>query len=223
MGHAACRRRLPAVPPRHARGRGERRADLPGPSGGECCRGQNDHDGVDLTVRWPLGESGHVPEEFLGRAGVSDRGLHRLRETEFAGDRQEESVWIENVDLCSTAAGNPTAAGGHDDHSRAGAGPRADAAPHIGTPHPGPGEVPRRLDRLRRLLTGRDRDGLRLPQGGAGRAGGGRTGEIPPARRIGHALQLEPRLDEAEMEELVIDAWRMVVPKKVAAARLGAA
>lgn len=28
-------------------------------------------------------------------------------------------------------------------------------------------------------------------------------------------------LDEAEMEELVIDAWRMVVPKKVAAARLG--
>lgn len=28
-------------------------------------------------------------------------------------------------------------------------------------------------------------------------------------------------LDEPEMEELVIDAWRMVVPKKVAAARLG--
>ncbi|MGW5412847.1 MmcQ/YjbR family DNA-binding protein [Actinomadura geliboluensis] len=28
-------------------------------------------------------------------------------------------------------------------------------------------------------------------------------------------------LDEPEMRELVIDAWRMVVPKKVAAARLG--
>lgn len=28
-------------------------------------------------------------------------------------------------------------------------------------------------------------------------------------------------LDEPEMEELVVDAWRMVVPKKVAAARLG--
>ena len=28
-------------------------------------------------------------------------------------------------------------------------------------------------------------------------------------------------LDEPEMCELVIDAWRMVVPKKVAAARLG--
>ena len=28
-------------------------------------------------------------------------------------------------------------------------------------------------------------------------------------------------LDEPEMRELVMDAWRMVVPKKVAAARLG--
>ncbi|MFA1545051.1 MmcQ/YjbR family DNA-binding protein [Actinomadura chokoriensis] len=28
-------------------------------------------------------------------------------------------------------------------------------------------------------------------------------------------------LDEPEMRELVVDAWRMVVPKKVAAARLG--
>ncbi|WP_245667448.1 MmcQ/YjbR family DNA-binding protein [Actinomadura macra] len=28
-------------------------------------------------------------------------------------------------------------------------------------------------------------------------------------------------LDEPEMRELVIEAWRMVVPKKVAAARLG--
>ncbi|MDL4817623.1 MmcQ/YjbR family DNA-binding protein [Actinomadura opuntiae] len=28
-------------------------------------------------------------------------------------------------------------------------------------------------------------------------------------------------LDEPEMHELVMDAWRMVVPKKVAAARLG--
>jgi hypothetical protein len=28
-------------------------------------------------------------------------------------------------------------------------------------------------------------------------------------------------LDEAEMRELVIDAWRMVVPKRVAAAHLG--
>jgi hypothetical protein len=28
-------------------------------------------------------------------------------------------------------------------------------------------------------------------------------------------------LDESEMRELVMDAWRMVVPKKVAAARLG--
>ncbi len=29
-------------------------------------------------------------------------------------------------------------------------------------------------------------------------------------------------LDQAEMEELVLDAWRMCVPKKVAAAHLGA-
>ena len=29
-------------------------------------------------------------------------------------------------------------------------------------------------------------------------------------------------LDPEEMRELVIDAWRMVVPKKVAAAHLGA-
>ncbi|TDE30662.1 MmcQ/YjbR family DNA-binding protein [Actinomadura sp. 6K520] len=29
-------------------------------------------------------------------------------------------------------------------------------------------------------------------------------------------------LDEPDMRELVMDAWRMVVPKKVAAARLGA-
>jgi hypothetical protein len=28
-------------------------------------------------------------------------------------------------------------------------------------------------------------------------------------------------LDEAEMRELVVDAWRMVVPKRVAAAHLG--
>jgi hypothetical protein len=28
-------------------------------------------------------------------------------------------------------------------------------------------------------------------------------------------------LDPAEMEELVLDAWRMCVPKKVAAAHLG--
>jgi hypothetical protein len=29
-------------------------------------------------------------------------------------------------------------------------------------------------------------------------------------------------LDPEEMQELIIDAWRMVVPKKVAAAHLGA-
>ncbi|WP_021592430.1 MmcQ/YjbR family DNA-binding protein [Actinomadura welshii] len=34
-----------------------------------------------------------------------------------------------------------------------------------------------------------------------------------------HAWTAE--LDEPEMRELVIEAWRMVVPKKVAAARLG--
>jgi len=28
-------------------------------------------------------------------------------------------------------------------------------------------------------------------------------------------------IDQDEMEELVLDAWRMVVPKKVAAERLG--
>jgi len=28
-------------------------------------------------------------------------------------------------------------------------------------------------------------------------------------------------MDDVEMEEIVIDAWRMVVPKRVAAAHLG--
>ncbi|HEX3189478.1 MAG TPA: AMP-binding protein, partial [Streptosporangiaceae bacterium] len=51
------------------------------------------------------------------------------------------------------------------------AGDRDVAAAHLRAPDQGPREVPRRPDRLRLGLAGRGADGVRFPQGGAGRAG----------------------------------------------------
>ena len=52
-----------------------------------------------------------------------------------------------------------------------------------------------------------------------------RPGEVPAPERVGPALQLGrvglAALDHDELTELVLDAWRMVVPKRVARERLG--
>ena len=48
-------------------------------------------------------------------------------------------------------------------------------------------------DRLRRLLPGRDDDGLRLPQGGAGGARGVGARHVPPPQAVGHPLPLGRR------------------------------
>src|SRR6058998_2237050 len=49
------------------------------------------------------------------------------------------------------------------------------------------------------------------------------TFQMPPASDLRYhwvEVRLEA-IDDVEMEEIVIDAWRMVVPKRVAAAHLG--
>src|SRR3954468_20816802 len=56
-----------------------------------------------------------------------------------------------------------------------------------------PRQVPRRADRLRRLLARRDADGLRVLQGGARGAGGVRASEVPHAHGRRPALQLGHR------------------------------
>ena len=43
----------------------------------------------------------------------------------------------------------------------------------------------------------------------------------PSDQRYNWVLVRLDAIDEAEMRELVVDAWRMVVPKRVAAAHLG--
>ncbi|CAA9276720.1 MAG: YjbR family protein, partial [uncultured Blastococcus sp.] len=67
----------------------------------------------------------------------------------------------------------------------------------VGTVVPGsrtrPAEVPCRADRLRGLLPGRDRDGLRVPQGGTGGARPERAAQVPAAGGVGHALPLGAR------------------------------
>src|SRR3954471_6203850 len=54
-------------------------------------------------------------------------------------------------------------------------------------------EVPRQADRLRGVLPRRERDGLRIPQGGAGRARRERAAQVPDAVGVGYALQLGAR------------------------------
>ena len=81
-------------------------------------------------------------------------------------------------------------------------------------------EVPCRSDRLRRTQPGRDRDRVRLPEGRTRRTGGG------AARRVLLPRESELRfhwieawldaLDADELRELVLEAWRMVVPQRVA-------
>lgn len=43
----------------------------------------------------------------------------------------------------------------------------------------------------------------------------------PPDRRYNWVVVRLAAIDDDEMRELVLDAWRMVVPKRVAAAHLG--
>ena len=85
-----------------------------------------------------------------------------------------------------------------------------------------PREVPRRADRLRRLLARRDADGLRVLQGGARGPGGVRAREVPDAHRRRPALQLghrpagrhrHPGDARARLRRVAV-----VVPKKLAAA-----
>src|SRR5205814_9147307 len=54
---------------------------------------------------------------------------------------------------------------------------------------------PGRADRVPGVLPGRDRDGVRVSQGGAGGAGRGRADQVPPARRGEHALPVGAGLD----------------------------
>jgi hypothetical protein len=67
-------------------------------------------------------------------------------------------------------------------------------------------------------------DGLRLSEGGA-RGTGRRCREVFPADpsdlRYNWVRVWLQAIDQTEMRELVVDAWRMVVPKRVAAAYLG--
>ena len=72
--------------------------------------------------------------------------------------------------------------GSADGHRRRRPHGHPHAAPHQRAPDPGPGEVPGRPDRLRRHLPRRDRDGVRLPEGGARGPGRVRPGQVPPAR-----------------------------------------
>jgi hypothetical protein len=82
-----------------------------------------------------------------------------------------------------------------------------------------------KFHRLHRLLAQRDGDGLRLPEGGARGDGSLGAPQVPHARHVRSPLPVArvrtDAIDEAEMRELVLDAWRMVVPKRVAAAHDG--
>ena len=75
----------------------------------------------------------------------------------------------------------------------------------------------------RRVLPRRADHGLRLPQGGARRPGRRGAGQVPDAAesdlRYNWVVVRLAAIDDDEMRELVLDAWRMVVPKKVARAR----
>jgi len=83
-------------------------------------------------------------------------------------------------------------------------------------------EVSRVSDRLSRALAGRDRARLRLPErGGEWLVGTEPEKFLLPSRSDLRYNWVHVRLaaiDAAEMRELVSDAWRMVVPKRVAAA-----
>ena len=87
------------------------------------------------------------------------------------------------------------------------------------------GALPGRPHRLRRLLRRRDDHGLRLPQRRAGGARGLRARQVPPARpsdmRYRWVCVRLNAIDDDELREFLVDAWRMCVPKKVAAAYEG--
>src|SRR5690606_36319994 len=55
-----------------------------------------------------------------------------------------------------------------------------------------PGQVPGRVAGLRGAVAGRTVDGVRLPQGGAGRADRRRAAQVLPAPPVGSAVQLGP-------------------------------
>ena len=91
---------------------------------------------------------------------------------------------------------------------------------------PRSGEVPRRAVRVARVLSRRDDDGLRVSEGGARgpRRRPSPTSSSMPKKsdmRYNWVVVRLDQIDEDEARELVLDAWRMVVPKKVAAEHLG--
>ena len=103
-----------------------------------------------------------------------------------------------------------------DDRGRSPAGRRVGAlVPGVRTRK---AETPRQADRLRGVRARRERDGLRVPQGGAR----GARGERPHKFQMPFASELRFNwvhadlavLDPIEARELVVDAWRLVVSKK---------
>ncbi|HLL66180.1 MAG TPA: hypothetical protein VK453_10595 [Micromonosporaceae bacterium] len=108
-----------------------------------------------------------------------------------------------------------------DGDGRAGPAGGDGAAAHRGAPHPGPGEVPGRPDRLPRPAGRRDIDGLRAPkeERAALVAGAPEKFRLPGASDLRYNW-VEVRLDAidgSELPELVIEAWRMVAPRRVTA------
>src|SRR5437016_1048370 len=89
----------------------------------------------------------------------------------------------------------PNAFWGSEARGHAGrrAGDRDVAAAHLRAPDQGPREVPRRPDRLRLGVAGRGAAGVRLPQGGAGRAGRQPAGDVHDAAAQRRAVPVGPR------------------------------
>ena len=84
-----------------------------------------------------------------------------------------------------------------------------------------PDKVPRRTHRVSGLLAGRDADGLCLSERGARSCAQDVPAKFlrpkPSDMRYQWLVVRLEAIDKDELGELVFDAWRMVVPKKLAA------
>ncbi|WP_370647011.1 MmcQ/YjbR family DNA-binding protein [Mycobacterium sp. IDR2000157661] len=82
-------------------------------------------------------------------------------------------------------------------------------------------DVPGRTAGIPRLLAGRDGAGIRLAPGGTSRSGGGRAQKFmlprPSEMQYNWAVVRLDAIELDELRELILDAWRMCVPKSVAA------
>ena len=152
----------------------------------------------------------HEVEAGLGRAAGLGAGVRRLlrptdavagREPRAAGRGAAATVVLMPVTMDEVLRG------------------RGDAASQRRGVRPRPREVPRRPDRLPRVLEGRHGDGLRLPEGVARRTRRVGAREVLDAERVRHALHWVharlDRLDADEMRDLVENAWALCVPKRV--------